>query len=80
MLSVNSNPTNTMAFKGKPSSRELKKFYQTLDKLQFEQYLKDPKIPKAEKQETLMRETAVKAMELWNESIAKKYVDKILKK
>ena len=80
MLSVNSNPTSVTAFKGKPSSKELKKLYQTIDKLQFEQYLKNPKISKAEKQETLMKETAVKAMELWTESSAKKFVNKILKK
>ena len=80
MLSVNSNPTSVMAFKDKASSKELKKLYKAIDKLQLEQYLKNSKISKAEKQETLMKETAVKAMELWNESIAKKFVNKILKK
>ena len=32
MLSVNSNPTNAMAFKGKPSAKDLKKAYEAIDK------------------------------------------------
>ena len=88
MLSVNSNPTvtatvakpqNTVAFRGKPSGKEIKKLYQALDKIQFEQYLNNPNIPKAEKMETVLRKTAVKATEIFNESFAKKMLDKIMK-
>ena len=80
MISVNFSPVaqqqNTVAFKGKPSG---KKIYQTLDKIQFGQYLSNPNIPKAEKMETVLRETAVKVSESFNESFAKKMLDKIMK-
>lgn len=33
MLSVNSNPTSVMAFKGKPSAKEMKKAYKIVDEL-----------------------------------------------
>ena len=33
MLSVNSNPANTMAFKGKPNSKDVKKFIKIADAL-----------------------------------------------
>ena len=33
MLSVNSNPTNVMTFKGKPSAKEMKKAYKIVDEL-----------------------------------------------
>ena len=75
MLSVNFSPVaqqqNTV-FKGKPSGKDLKKIYQTLDKIQFEQYLSNPNIPKAEKMEAVLRETAVKVSESFNESFGKK--------
>ncbi len=62
MLSVNSTSTNlttgVMAFKGKPSAKELKKFYQLLEKQRIDMFLKNPNISKAEKQEFLIRETA----------------------
>ena len=80
MLSVNSNPTTAMAFKGKPCNKELKKFSQTLKKLQFDPYLDDPRKFIGEKQEALFKESIPKFIKLWKESIAKKFVDKILKK
>ena len=70
---------NAVAFKGKPSGKELKKIYQTLDKIQFKQYLNNPNIPKAEKMETMFREAAVKVSKYFNESFAKKMLDKIMK-
>ena len=70
---------SAVAFRGKPSGKEIKKLYQALDKIQFEQYLNNPNIPKAEKMETVLRETAVKATEIFNESFAKKMLDKIMK-
>ena len=76
--SVKSN-YQQLAFKGKPSGKELKKIYQTLDKIQFKQYLNNPNIPKAEKMETVLSKTAVKAIEIFNESFAKKMLDKIMK-
>ena len=83
MISVNFSPVaqqqNTVAYKGKPSGKDLKKIYQTLDKIQFEQYLSNPNIPKAEKMETVLRETAVKVSESFNESFVKKILDKIMK-
>lgn len=83
MISVNFSPVaqqqNTVAFKGKPSGKEIKKLYQALDKIQFEQYLNNPNIPKVEKMETVLREMAVKATENFNESFAKKMLDKIMK-
>ena len=75
MLSVNFSPVaqqqNTV-FKGKPSGKDLKKIYQALDKIQFEQYLSNPNIPKAEKMETVLRETAVKVSKSFNKSFVKK--------
>ena len=35
MLSVNSNPTSTVAFKGKPYAKAIQKGYVTLDKLKL---------------------------------------------
>ena len=70
---------SAVSFRGKPSGKEIKKLYQAIDKIQFEQYLNNPNIPKAEKMETVLRETAVKATEIFNESFAKKMLDKIMK-
>ena len=72
-------PQSAVTFRGKPSGKELKKIYQTLDKIQFKQYLNNPNIPKAEKMETVLSKTAVKATEIFNESFAKKILDKIMK-
>ena len=83
MISVNFSPVaqqqNTVAFKGKPSGKDLKKIYQTLDKIQFEQYLSNPNILKEEKMETVLSKTAVKVSESFNESFVKKMLDKIMK-
>ena len=70
---------SAVAFRGKPSGEDLKKIYQTLDKIPFKQYFSNPNIPKAEKMETVLGETAVKAIEIFNESFAKKMLDKIMK-
>ena len=71
-------PQSAVAFRGKASGKEIKKLYQALDKIQ-EQYLNNPNIPKAEKMEAVLRETAVKVSEFFNESFAKKMLDKIMK-
>ena len=65
-------PQSAVAFRGKASGKEIKKLYQALDKIQFEQYLSNPNIPKAEKMDAVLRETAVKVSEFFNESFAKK--------
>jgi len=44
MLSVNSNPTSLMAFKGKPSAKDLKKAYEAMEKAHWKQIMKDPRI------------------------------------
>ena len=44
MLSVNSNSTNAMAFKGKPSAKDLKKAYEAMEKAHWKQIMKDPRI------------------------------------
>ena len=46
MLSVNSNPTNAMAFKGKPSAKDLKKAYEAIDKAHWNAIMLDPRISK----------------------------------
>ena len=83
MISVNFSPVaqqqNTVAFKGKPSDKEIIKLYRNLGEIQFEKYLNNPNIPKAEKMETVLSKTAVKATEIFNESFAKKMLDKIMK-
>ena len=53
------------AFKGKPSGAEIKKFYQVLDKLEFDMIMKNPKVPTAEKTEQLIRRTA--SSSVWEE-------------
>ena len=39
MLSVNSNPTSVMAFKGKPSTKAMKNAYRLVDKMNSETML-----------------------------------------
>ena len=46
MLSVNSNPTNAMAFKGKPSAKDLKKAYEAMEKAHWNAIMQDPGITK----------------------------------
>ena len=46
MLSVNSNPTNAMAFKGKPSAKDLKKAYEAIDKAHWNAIMQDTRIDK----------------------------------
>ena len=79
--SVKSN-YQQLAFKGKPNAKDLKKMYQAIDELQFRQYLSNPNIPKLEKQETLIREMAVKAQKIISESglSLKDALEKLIKK
>ena len=44
MLSVNSRPTSVMAFKGKPSAKDLKKAYEAIEKAHWNQIMQDPRI------------------------------------
>lgn len=65
--SVKSN-YQQLAFKGKPNTKDLKKMFQPLEELQLRTYLSDPRIPKFEKQETIMREMNAKFFKIFNES------------
>lgn len=44
ILSVNSSPTSVMAFKGKPSAKDLKKAYEAMEKAHWNQIMQDPRI------------------------------------
>ena len=68
-------PQSAVAFRGKPSGKEIKKLYE----IQFKQYLNNPNISKAEKMKTVLEETAVKVSEFFNESFAKEMLNKIKK-
>ena len=46
MLSVNSNPTNVMAFKGKRSAKDLTKAYEAMEKAHWNAIMQDPGITK----------------------------------
>ena len=63
MLSVNSNPTNVMAFKGKPSAKDLKKAYEAIDKAHWNAIMLDTRISKEVK--NLMNENAKLQKELF---------------
>ena len=54
MLSVNSNPTNAMAFKGKPSAKDLKKAYEAIDKAHWNAIMQDTRISKEVKKNLLI--------------------------
>ena len=53
MLSVNSNPTSAMAFKGKPSTKDLKKAYEAIDKAHWNAIMQDTRISKEVKKNLL---------------------------
>ena len=54
MLTVNSNPTSAMAFKGKPSAKDLKKVYEAIDKTQWNAKMKDTRISNEVKKHLLI--------------------------
>ena len=54
MLSVNSNPTNAMASKGKPSAKDLKKAYEAIDKAHWNAIMQDTRISKEVKKNLLI--------------------------
>ena len=57
MLSVNSNPTSAMAFKGKPSAKDLKKVYEAKEKARWNQIMKDSRISNEVKKILLINKT-----------------------
>ena len=57
MLSVNSNPTSVMAFKGKPSAKDLKNAYEAMEKAHWNQIMKDPRISNEVKKNLLINKT-----------------------
>ena len=57
MLSVNSNPINAMAFKGKPSAKDLKKVYEAIDKAHWNAIMQDTRISKEVKKNLLINKT-----------------------
>ena len=72
MLSVNSNPTSVMAFKGKPSTKDMKKAYKAMEEIHWHTIMSDPRISIEGKTETLCRESIIKVAELVQKLIAKK--------
>ena len=54
MLSVNSNSTNAMSFKGKPSAKDIKKAYEAMEKAHWNQIMKDPRISNEVKKNLLI--------------------------
>ena len=83
MISANFSPVaqqqNTVAFKGKPSDKEIIKLYRNLGEIKFEKYLNNPNIPKADKMKIVLKKNAAKVSEFFNESIAKEMLNKIKK-
>ena len=65
MLSVNSNPTNVMAFKGKPSAKDLKKAYEAIDKAHWNAIMQDSGITKEVKVH-LLRNKAISDLSQMN--------------
>ena len=65
MLSVNSNPTNAMAFKGKPSAKDLKKAYEVMEKAHWNAIMQDPGITKEVKVH-LLRNKAISDLSQMN--------------
>ena len=65
MLSVNSNPTNAMAFKGKPSAKDLKKAYEAMEKAHWNAIMHDPGITKEVKVH-LLRNKAISDLSQMN--------------
>ena len=57
MLPVNSNPTSVMAFKGKPSAKDLKKVYEAMEKAHLNQIMKDPRISNEVKKKLLINKS-----------------------
>ena len=57
MLSVTSNPTNALAFKGKPSAKDLKKAYEAIDKAHWNAIMLDTRISKEVKKNLLINKT-----------------------
>lgn len=72
MLSVNSNPTSVMAFKGKPSAKDMKKAYKAMEEIHLHTIMSDTRISIERKTETLFRESITKVAELVQKLIAKK--------
>ena len=66
----------SIAFRGRPSGKEMKKFYQMLEKLDFDMIMKNPQISSAEKQEHHIRKVASSGV--WDE--IKQIVDNLLNK
>lgn len=65
MLSVNSNPTNAMAFKGKPSAKDLKKAYEAMEKAHWNAIMQDTRISKEVKVH-LLRNKAISDLSQMN--------------
>ena len=57
MLSVNSNPTSVMAFKGKPSAKDLKKAYEAMEKAHCNQIMQDTRISNEVKKNLVINKT-----------------------
>ena len=58
-------PQSAVTFRGKPSGKEIKKLYQALDKIQFEQYLNNPNIPKAKKNGNSVKRNGCKSYRIF---------------
>ena len=54
MLSVNSNPTSVMAFKGKPSAKDMKKAYKAMEEIHWHTIMSDTRISNEVKKNLLI--------------------------
>ena len=54
MLSVNSNPTSVMAFKGKPSTKDMKKAYKAMEEAHWHAIMSDTRISNEVKKNLLI--------------------------
>lgn len=72
-------PEGALSFKGKTVSKEMKKFYEILEKQRIERVLKDPTICNESKKHFLSLELNAKVIQMWQEFTANKLLKKILK-
>ena len=70
MLSINSSPTSVMAFKCKPSTKDLKKASEVMEKIRWNQIMQDPRISNEVKKNLLINKTVADLSQMnWLEKL-----------